>query len=490
MEQKASYRQAFKATSLFGGVQVFNILIGVIRSKFIAVLLGPAGMGIVGLLTSTTGMIAGLTDFGLRTSAVKNVAEANAQQDEQRIGVVVTTLRKLVWITGLLGTFVTLLLAPWLSELVFGNREYTYVFMFLSVTLLFTQLSAGQNVILQGTRKLAYLAKASVLGALFGLVVTVPLYFLFGLKGIAPAIIIVSIVTLTLSWYFARKVEIKKTHLPLKEVWKEGKGMLQMGFLLSLSGLITMAVAFLTRIYIGRVGGIDEVGLFTAGFTIIVSYVGLVFSAMATDYYPRLSGIAHDNRLAKTTINHQAEIAILILAPLLMVFFVFIDWGVLLLYSYQFLPINEMIRWAALGMFFRAFSWSIAFLYLAKGASKLFFINELMANTYILAFNIIGYKLWGLGGLGVAFLLSYIAYSIQVYIICRRKYMFGVDKTFMKVFLLQLTCAIACFCVVMFMPHPFQYLVGSVLITVSAFYSFRELDRRIDLRSIISRLRK
>ena len=58
-KQQASYRQIMKATSLFGGVQVFQIIIAVVRSKFVAILLGPSGMGIVGLLTSTTGLVAG-----------------------------------------------------------------------------------------------------------------------------------------------------------------------------------------------------------------------------------------------------------------------------------------------------------------------------------------------------------------------------------------------------------------------------------------------
>ena len=75
MEQKSSYRQIVKATSLFGGVQFFQIIISVIRSKFVAILLGPAGMGIVGLLTATTGLVAGLTNFGLGTSAVKNISD-------------------------------------------------------------------------------------------------------------------------------------------------------------------------------------------------------------------------------------------------------------------------------------------------------------------------------------------------------------------------------------------------------------------------------
>jgi len=483
--KQSSYRQIFKATSLFGGVQVFNILTSIIRSKFVAVLLGPAGIGIVGLLTVTIGMVASLTTFGLGTSAVKNVAAADVQQDRHRINVVVTTLRRMVWLTGLLGTFVTLILAPWLSELTFGNKDYTYAFMFLSVTLLFSQLSVGQNVILQGTRKLKYLAKSNVLGASFGLIITVPLYYFFGIKGIVPALVITSIATLALSWYFSRRVLIDKIQLSFKDVWKEGKDMLAVGVMLSLSGIASLAVSYMTRVYIGRIGGLEEVGLYNAGFAIVGTYVGLIFTAMATDYYPRLSGVAHDNQLSKETINQQAEIAILILAPILMIFFVLIHWIIQLLYSSQFMPVNGMIQWAALGMFFRAASWTIGFLYLAKGALKLCFINELLANIYILILNVIGYKYWGLEGLGISFLIVYVIYLLQVFFICNKKYAFNFNKSFNKIFVLQLLCGIVCFCVVKFVSNPYQYIVGSIMIVLSGIYSIRELDKRVNLRSII-----
>jgi O-antigen/teichoic acid export membrane protein len=486
LEQQSSYRQIFKATSLFGGVQVFNILIGIIRSKFIAVLLGTTGMGIAGLLSSTTSLVAGLTNFGLGTSAVRDVAEAHAQQDKQRISTVITTLRRLVWFTGLLGTFITLIFAPWLSELTFGNRDYTYPFMFLSITLLFSQLSTGQNVLLQGTRNLRYLAKANLLGSALGLLVTVPLYYIFGIKGIVPALVVASVITLVLSWYFSSKILIDKIRLSFKEIRREGKSMLVMGFMLSLSGLITLAVSYLTRIYIVNEGNVDQVGLYNAGFAIIGTYVGLVFTAMGTDYYPRLAGVAHDNQLAKKTINQQAEIAILILAPILMIFFVFIHWVVQLLYSIQFTPVTGMIHWAALGMLFRAASWSVAFLYLAKGVSKLFFVNELLTNIYSLAFNIIGYKYWGLDGLGIAFLACYMIYLLQVFVICNRKYEFNFGKAFIKIFTLQLICAVVCFCMMKFIASPYQYLTGCILVGLSSFYSFRELDKRLNLKNIVT----
>jgi O-antigen/teichoic acid export membrane protein len=480
-DQQTSYRQIMKATSIFGGVQVFQIIIQVIRSKFIAVLLGPAGMGIVGLLTSTTGLISSLTNFGLGTSAVKDVAAANASGNDIRIATIVTVLRRWVWITGLLGTILTLILSPWLSQLTFGNRDYTLAFIWLSITLLFQQLSTGQLVLLQGMRKLQHLAKASITGSLFGLFISVPIYYFYGIDGIVPAIILSSITTMVLSWYFAGKVVIQPVVVTRVRTLAEGREMLKMGLMISLTGLIGLGVAYLVRIYISHKGGVAQVGLYNAGFMIINTYVGLVFTAMGTDYYPRLAGVASDRSKTNNAINQQAEIAVLILAPILAVFLVFISWIVILLYSTKFVEISGMIHWAALGMFFKATSWAIAFILLAKGASKLFFWNEVVANIYMLALNLIGYKLYGLDGLGISFLIGYLFYLLQVYFVTKFKYSFAFDGVFYKIFSVQLLIAIMCFLTIKMISAPYSYLIGSLLIIVSTLYSLKELDKRIGL---------
>ena len=152
-EDKSGYRQIMKATSIFGGVQVFRIMIGIFRSKFIAVILGPAGMGLSGLLQAGTGMIAGLTNFGLSSSAIKNISAAQAEEDEEKVGRVIAVFRRLVWATGLLGLIVTLGLSSFLSQLTFGNKDYTWAFALLSITLLINQISAGQGVLLRAMRE-------------------------------------------------------------------------------------------------------------------------------------------------------------------------------------------------------------------------------------------------------------------------------------------------------------------------------------------------
>src|SRR5690606_15789818 len=189
-ENKKLYQQILRATTLFGGVQAFNILVSVVRSKVIALLIGPEGMGIAALLTSAVNLINGFTSLGLETSAVKYISKENADGNKAGLGKIISVLKQMVWLTGLLGAFVTLAFSPLLSRLTFGTDEYTVWFAWLSITLLFKQLSVGQLALLQGFQKLQFLAKANFYGSLAGLILSVPLYYFFGIDAIVPAMVI------------------------------------------------------------------------------------------------------------------------------------------------------------------------------------------------------------------------------------------------------------------------------------------------------------
>lgn len=479
-----------KATSLFGGVQFFNIIIQVLRSKAIAVLLGPTGIGLFGLFNSTILVIGNLTNFGLGVSAVKDISQANNAENKADISKITTIIRRLVWVTGALGAIVLLISSSWLSKFVFNTEEYKYGFMWLSISLLLNQLTSGQLVLLQGMRKLKFLARASILGNAFGLIISLPFYYYFGKEGIVPAIIITAISTLFFSWYYSNKVKIKPLKISFSNTFLEGKSMLKMGFMISMSGLLTIGGSYLVQIFVGQMGGVAEVGLYVAGFAIINNYVGLIFNAMATDYYPRLSAIANDKVLCNDTVNQQAEIALLILAPILLIFLVFINVGVVILYSEQFLGINKMIYWAAIGIMFKATSWAMAFIFLAKGASRLFFWNELIVNTYMLIFNIMGYYFFGLVGLGVAYSLSYLLYMLQVYLIVNSKFKFYFQKEFLIAFGIQFILVFLGFLCANFINYSYKYVLGIIMVLISSYYSFRVLNKRIDFIGIFKKREK
>ena len=483
--QTSSYRSIFKATSLFGGVQVYQILIGIIKQKFVAILLGTAGMGIQGLFQSALHMVQGFTSMGLAQSAVRDVSEAHGADDLHRIGRTVAIVRKLVWGTGLLGMLATILLSPILSKTSFGDYNYIVPFIILSVTLLLDQICVGQKVLLQGMRRLKDLAKASAIGVTVGLFASVPLYYYMGVDGIIPALIVTSLTALLLSWYYSRRIEIEKVKVSTHEAMRGGGVMLKLGVAMSINAVIGTAFAFILRAFIREHGGMEEVGLFTAGFAIMNTYVGMVFSAMSTDYYPRLSSVNKNNGKCKDIINQQGEIAVLILAPIIISCIILMPFLLRLIYSEEFLPANDYISWAILGLMFKAVSFVIAYIFLAKAESKLFIVNETITKIYALLLELAGYYLYGLTGLGIAFLITYFTYSLQVYLIARKRYDFDFSSPFVKLFSVLFLIVLSAFVIVHLWKGFWMYVVLMVLFIICSLYSIRELNERVGILNII-----
>lgn len=483
-DNKTSYRSIFKATSLFGGLQVYQILIQIIKAKIIAVLLGPAGVGIIGLFQSGLDMVKNLTSMGLASSAVRDVSEANATNDYQRISNTLSVVKRLAWITGIIGVVVVIIASPLLSKSLFGNYDYTIPFILLSIILLFDQISAGQRVVLQGLRRLKYLARCSAVGYTLGLIASVPFYYWMGIKGIVPTLILTSICSLLVSWWYSRKVKIKTKKIPTKESFVQGRQMLVMGISMSLSGIFTTLAAYVTRGYIQSIGGVEEVGLYHAGSVIMTTYVGLIMNAIATDYYPRLASINKDDEQCRMAVCQQGEIGIMILAPLLVLCLVFMSFVLRILYSNDFLAANLYITWASLGMALRFASWIISFLFVAKADSKLFIINELSGCVYSVIFNILGYNIWGLQGLGIAFALSYFVYFIQVYLISHKRYGFNFSREFIKCYGVHLLLIAGVLVLVLLTDGAIKYTLGIIFIVISICLGARGLNQRLDFISV------
>ncbi|MFD1316847.1 O-antigen translocase [Namhaeicola litoreus] len=488
--QKNSYNQILKATSIFGGVQIFNVLISIIKSKLIAVLVGPAGIGILGLFNTSLNLIGAATNFGLKQSAVRNVALAHESADKKKVSEIISIFRKIVWATGVFGSLTTIILSGYLSQFVFGNKDYQMAFIWLSISLLFNQLTAGQYVLLQGLRKLKLLAKANLIGAAISLIFTIPLYYYYRIDAIVPSIVISSIIIFLVAFFFGNSLKIEKVAVSRDQIVVEGKDMLQMGIALSFSGLVSIGNTFLIKAFINNQGGVSDVGLYTAGFAIITTYVGVIFTAMSTDYYPRLSGVSEDNKKSSLLINHQAEISLILLSPILVTFIVFIHYAIIVLYSSKFVEMDTMLEWAALGMYFKAASWCIAYILLAKGESKLFFINELIANIYGFCLNILGYHFYGLEGLGFGFFIGYIIYLFHMFILANRKYGFEYNSEFIKIFILQFIFGITCLITKKYFQLPYTYISGALIIFLSSWFSIYQLKNKVDFSSVFNQLFK
>jgi O-antigen/teichoic acid export membrane protein len=480
IEKQASYRQILKSTSIFGGVQFINIAVSLVRSKFLAVLLGPSGVGLIGLYSSATQIVTGFIDLGMSVSGVKSVSEAATGGDDFEIRKTVTVVRKIAWLSGTLGAIVTFLFSNYLSVITFGNEDFSIAFKWLSITVLFTQLSNSYLVVLQGFRRLALLAKAGVLGNILGVSVSLPMYYLLGKDGIVLSLLASSGLSLLIAWYYGRKERVIPIHLTTDEFLSKTKFILMMGIALSVSSILVLLSAYFLKIYIGSRGGISDVGLYNAGYAIVNTYVGMVFTAMGTDFYPRLSG-TKEAGLFNQLVNHQAELAVLIVGPLAIGMIVFEEYLVVLLFSSEFLQVVEMMKWSLVGVFFKAVSWPLGFIILAKGNSKLFFVSELLANTYMFLLSLVGYYFWGLEGIGIAYLGGYLLVTIQIMFISKTFYEFTYSLSMAKISIVVLLLLVLIILVSKLFAGKIALILGMIVLMGSIYFSIAMINRRLPI---------
>jgi enterobacterial common antigen flippase len=187
--EKPSYGEILKSSALIGFSTLINLAIGIIRTKAMAVWLGPAGFGLMGLYASIADLAQSLAGMGINASGVRQIAEAVGAGDTERIARAAVVLRRTAVLLGVLGAAVLIAFSRPVSTLTFGSDQHAVAVKLLSATVLFSCLSGGQAALLQGMRRISDLVKMGVLGAAAGAVISIPIVYALREDGIVPALI-------------------------------------------------------------------------------------------------------------------------------------------------------------------------------------------------------------------------------------------------------------------------------------------------------------
>lgn len=420
MSTEKSYAQILRASSIMGGAAGINLLLGMLRVKFAAVFIGTTGVGLISSFGALQGLIGTLAGLGIQSSAVREIAAAVGKGDEQAVGRAVLALRRICWLTGLVGMAAMMLLAPLLSQLTFGHRDYTLDIAALGVIILFGNLSGGQMALIQGMRRIGDMARANIYGAAAGTVAAIGFYAALGLRGIIPTLLAVSAIQLALSFHFARRVPVPKVSLTWRQTFAEASGMVRLGLVMMWNGLMGSAVAYLTVTLITQHEGTQAVGLYSAAFALSGMFVNFVLGAMGADYYPRLTGVASDKPAMVRMVNEQTEIGLLLALPGLLATMALAPWILQIFYTREFLGAVELLQWFILGCLGRVISWPLGYVMLALGKGRWYLVTETSFNLVHVALIAVGLQLYGIEGVAIAFVVMYVGYIAAVLLVSRR----------------------------------------------------------------------
>lgn len=485
-----SYGEILKSSATIGGSTVINIVVGVIRTKVLAVLLGPAGFGLFGVYSSIGNLARTLAGLGINSSGVRQIAHAAGTDDIKQISRTATTLRRASLLLGILGTASLVLFARPVAKLTFGSEQNWLAIALLSVSVLFQLMSDGQSALLQGMRRILHLAAGNTMGVIFGSLASILLVYFFRDKGIVPSIVSVAFLTFLFTWWYSRKINIKPVAMNLTQIRSETAALLNLGLAFMASAFTSSGMEYFIRIIVLRRVGYEATGIYQAAFTLGGVYVGIILQAMGTDFYPRLAASANDNATCNRLINEQTEVGLLLAGPGAVATLTLSPLVIAVLYSAKFSAAVPVLRWMCLGTVLQVATWPLSYMIAAKGRQALYFACELALAVINVAMAWICVRAFGLNGIGFAFFASSVLYGLILFPVANQLSGFKwstANKLLGSALLSVISLTFAAFYVA---PFYWATCLGVVIVVFCTIFSIRGIVRLVPWESIPAPVRK
>jgi PST family polysaccharide transporter len=446
-----------------------------VRTKIMALLLGPAGVGLWGLYSAIADLTQGIAGLGISSSGVRQIADAVGSGDRDRIARTVAVLRRTSVALGLLAAGLLAGLSRPISALTFGTDTHAAAVALLSIAVCMRLVASGQLALIQGMRRVADLAMAAVWGAFFGTAASIVALYFLREHGLVPSLIGVAVATIGTSWWYSRRLSPSIPSMTLTEKWREMTVLFRLGFAFLASACMTMGVAYVVRITVLRIVGFEAAGLYQSAWTLGGVYVSFILQAMGADFYPRLTALGRDNVVCNRLVNEQAQMGLLLAGPGVVATVTFAPLAMTLLYSSAFTAAADLLRWICLGMMLRIISWPMGYILLARAEQKLFLATEFAWTVVHVGLAWACVSLYGLNGAGMAFCGSYIFHVALIYIVVRRLCGFRWSPENRRGGVFFLTLVAAVFCGFSLLPGWLAASVGALALALSSMYSLRVL---------------
>lgn len=389
--------------------------------KVAALVLGPAGVGLVGLYTNLIATAGSIASVGIARTGVLKVVNSEVDGGELAVG---RTRRMLFWgslALAISGGVVFWLLSGWIARSILSEQARPADVAWLSIGVALTVLAASQGALLTGLRRVGDLARINIAAGVAGALVSVIALWLWPAQGL----IVVALTAPVFSFLFGR-IYIARLGMPMglkpqfAEMAREWRSMARPGVAFMLSSVVALLGQLAAKTFVQRELGPDALGYFQAAWSISVTYLGFVLVALGTDFFPRLTAVIEDPKMAVKLINEQTEISLLLCTPVILGTIAFTPWIIELLYSADFRPAVEVLRWQLLADILKVISWPLGFMLLAKGAAKTFLATETFGAVFLAFGILIGLPYLGLAATGVAYLAGFVIYLPIVWWLGRR----------------------------------------------------------------------
>lgn len=407
-----------KVFSLNSIATLIRMLSGMISVKVIAVIIGPAGVALLGQLHNISSIMLGLANGGINTGITKYVAEY--KDDNETVKKFLSNALKITLYCSFISALILICGNQWFSINILKSPEYGYVFIIFGFTIIFYTLNALLIAILNGFKEFRKYVIVNICGTLIGLIFSVSLVYLWELPGA-----LINAVTSQSIVFFATLLLLRKEKWLSKDYFNKvwDKSIIKKYISYSAAHLTGMflfpVIQLVMRSYVISELSLEHAGWWEAMNRLSGTYLGVITSSFAIYYLPRLSEIKDKIELRNEILKCYKFIIPMLLVIVVCIYcfrYLIID----ILFSKEFYPMNNLFIWQLIGDFFKIMSWLLSYQMWARAQIKLFIATEIIFNLIYLLFSYILIIQNGLVGLTQAYMINYVLYFIVMIIIYRK----------------------------------------------------------------------
>ncbi|RYD27985.1 MAG: O-antigen translocase [Lysobacteraceae bacterium] len=384
-----------------------RMAVNLIVIKFIAVLVGPSGLGLLGNLMSAATMAALFAGGGILNGITKYVAEFAARP---------TDLERFLRSAAAYGMTVSaavfllcVVAANPLSRFLFGDRTMAWLMPILGLAHFLCFVGGGIVAIVNGQRQPKYFAIITITAYLGVIPVAFALIRFAGTTGAAIALLAVVASTAIPALWVAARIRLLGFLKP-RACREDVNRLFRYTCITAVSSIAFPLTEILIRTRLSEQLGIATTGIWQGLARLSGAILGFYTVFLATSHMPRLSAIIDRREAGRAVIGTLRFVGPTFAVVALLVYL--LRWLIVpLLFSAAFQPMEEVIGWQLLGDTLRVCSYAVAFLGVAKAALKIHIAAELTQCGLYLGFTLFALHAGlGLRGVAQAYALTYAIY--------------------------------------------------------------------------------
>ena len=482
MTDKNTHNKIFKSISIFGSVQAIQMVCKIISVKITSVILGPSGVGLIGIIDNVINLITQGSSFGIQTIGTQLIAKDRTDKNNQKV------LGFWMLICGFFAGVFCFAFSGFLSQITFDTNAYSLHFKALSVYFIFYSLINFAIILLKGLNEIKRLVQYQIFSTILISAATISCYVLWGINGIFPAFIANSLVAFLVYAVYLFKLDLRSVSIQKSEILSQGKYLFSKGSLLALNGVFGLICFFIIRKYLQE-NNPDYLGFYEAANLYLVAYFGIIFTSLANDYFPTLTHKVSQKEEINSFVNIQIQTTLLITTPLVLIMYFGYDLIIPFLTSSNFLPVREILLFGLVSILCKTINYPLGYIVLAIDDTKSYFYQNIIGDILNVVLILILFHFFGLIGIGLAMFLQYFGFNFYLlYFVSKRK-LFWPDSKSSKYLLISLLLAFIMIGseLLFWNSEIILYITKGITMLIGVIYCIFELNKNNQFISAIKR---